>query len=143
MVRNHLIVKNDFVNLIKFNIPFKNHDKINETKEMINFIKDNVDINLCMRYHSVMFSVLTNTRFVPVYSSSKIKNVLKDLEYDEKYIYEMSVDEKYRPININENKLLNCLELAYTNIIYTKPDLFKFTRFNDITNKILNERNNL
>lgn len=92
------------------------HDII-DTESMLEFINSNVHMTLCMRYHSVVFSVMTKTRFVPLYVSQKIDNLLKDINYDADLCVKMSQNpETHKPTDINENKLFDALYKAYQTI---------------------------
>jgi hypothetical protein len=93
-------------------IPYVTHDDITEPAMMIDFINTSIDVMLCMRYHSVMFSVITNTRFVPVFVSQKIDNLLQDLNYDSQRAYKIPTDDLYKPISIDEDRLYKCLVFA-------------------------------
>lgn len=43
------------------------------------YVSNEVDMMVCMRYHSVMFSLVSGTPFVALYGSTKINNCLKDM----------------------------------------------------------------
>jgi len=130
LIVNHLLDKN---------IPAIIHDKITSPIDMINFINHNTDFTICMRYHSIMFSLMTNKRFIPIFISSKIKNVLKDIDYDSRYTIELPPDTNYQPKSLCESKLFNALSLALNNLNYSTPE-YDTNIFSDITKKILIER---
>ena len=87
------------------------YDNLVSSSDVINCISNNIDISLCMRYHSVIFSLMTNTPFVPLYCSQKIKNVLNDVNIDDNIDCYMNVDSQFRPISFDKNKLLSALEI--------------------------------
>ena len=87
------------------------YDNLISPSDVVNCISNNIDISLCMRYHSVIFSLMTNTPFVPLYCSQKIKNVLNDVNIDESINCSMNVDSQFKPISFDKNKLLNALEI--------------------------------
>lgn len=91
---------------------------ITDPLEMIKFINEKIDVNLCMRYHSVMFSVITNTRFIPLFVSSKIRNLLEELKYDDRYIVEMQKNDEYQPIGFSEQKLLDSMMSSFEDLQY-------------------------
>ena len=104
------------------------------------FVKDfisTLDINICMRYHSVMFSLISNIPFVAIYTSRKIENVINDLNY-QKYSYQLSVDNHDRPIEINSTKLINIIKNRIIDI-NPIPELPKFNN-NIIKNIILKNK---
>jgi hypothetical protein len=111
---------------------------IEDPLAMIKTINEEIDVNLCMRYHSVMFSVITNTRFVPIFVSSKIGKLLADINYDSEYIVEMQIDSKYKPLCIDENKLYDSLTLACKTPHYVNN--LKIDQFNVITKYVLEDR---
>lgn len=114
---NSLVAKQ----LSHYHVPYSFHDDLTAPVDMLNFINKFLDVTLCMRYHSVMFSVITNKRFVPLFVSSKIHNLLNDLSYDESFCVEMPSDQQYKPIMISETKLYQALDKACNNLNYQPP----------------------
>jgi hypothetical protein len=131
---NHILTHN--------NIPSILHNEITSPIVMINFINNKVDLTLCMRYHSIMFSLIANKRVVPLFLSSKIKNILKDIEYDMRFAVELHADNNYQPTNIDESCLYEALSLAIENQDFTYSHTLDINQFEDITNKILCEKKN-
>jgi hypothetical protein len=125
--------------LILHNIPFTMHDELTSPNDMLNYINNFIDLTLCMRYHAVMFSLITNKRFVPLFLSSKIKNILKDVDYDTRFVVELPANNNYQPTKINETQLFNALNIATKNLDYIAPKYNdeKNSIYTDITNKIL------
>lgn len=122
-------------------INHKNHKNINTPIDMLQFFKNNIDIALCMRYHSVIFSLMTKTRFIPLYVSQKINNILKDINYDESFIYKMQTCENYQPIELNEDKLYKQLCLAFkTPSHFTISSNTLDMNIYDINNIIMNKK---
>ena len=85
-------------------------DKEGDVYELMKFICNDIDIMICMRYHSVMFSILTNTPFLPIYCSSKIGNLVADLKSQEFDIVDLKLDHDnaYKPLGGFEDSLVNC-----------------------------------
>lgn len=50
-----------------------------EPLDMLNMMASTMDAMICMRYHSVMFSVITGVPFAALYTTQKIYNILQDL----------------------------------------------------------------
>ena len=123
--------------LSHLHVPYSVHDNIITPMDMLTFF-NLLDVTLCMRYHSVMFSAITNTRFVPLYISSKIKNLLGELNYDAKYCVEMAHDTSYKPISINQSQLYHALTFACDNVSYSSP--LVRNAFDEIFNKIVREK---
>ena len=83
---------------------------ISTPNDVLNFISNKIDIALCMRYHSVVFSLMTNTPFIPLYCSRKIMSLLKDINIDDAIDCNMSVDTKLKPTGFNKDKLLQAFQ---------------------------------
>lgn len=109
------------------------HD-IKNPDEMLLYFKNTLDITLCMRFHSVMFSLITNTPFVPLYVSQKINNVLQDFDYDMNIACKLPFDSKYRPTHINIEKLFN--SLMYITDKNNVSSLYKFVDCGEATQQI-------
>jgi polysaccharide pyruvyl transferase WcaK-like protein len=110
---DHIINTQVIKHLQDNNILYQVHHDIQSPIDMIIFLHQKIDMCLCMRYHSVMFSIIANIPFVPLYVSQKISNVLKDIQYDNSKSYLIDYDDKYRPRSIDKNKLLSCFENVY------------------------------
>jgi len=41
-----------------------------------------VDVSMCMRFHSVLFSIYNNVPFIPIYTTRKIHNLLLDIGWE-------------------------------------------------------------
>lgn len=89
-------------------------EELENPESMLKYFASNIDISLCMRYHSVVFSLMTNTPFLAVFCSQKIANILRDAEYDPELTYSIPVDKQYRPSKIDEEELYNKLERLCT-----------------------------
>lgn len=84
------------------------HD-ITKPIDMLHFFKTSLDMCLCVRYHSVMFSIIADIPFVPLYVSQKINNVLQDIQYPDDIACTMPCDSRFRPTFIDTEKLCNAL----------------------------------
>lgn len=111
-----VINKTIFNKLKKLNIPVILHNDLQNPRCIIDFIANSCEMTVCMRYHSVIFSMMSKTRLVALFSSSKIKNVLDDIHYDNKYTYKMDTDKDYKPLKIIEKDFTQCLKTAYQNL---------------------------
>jgi hypothetical protein len=54
--------------------------KISKPERMIESLKQ-MTFNVCMRYHSVVFSLLASVPFIVLYANKKVKHLLEDLRY--------------------------------------------------------------
>lgn len=59
-------------------------------EQMINRLAS-MDMNLCMRFHSVVFSYMANTPFVALFETKKVRTILQDMQYTQEYIIDLSV----------------------------------------------------
>lgn len=70
-----------------------------------------MDVNLCMRYHSVVFSIIANVPFVAVYTSRKVDELLKDIDVykgDELQHYKITES------NIDIDRIVSLVQHALT-----------------------------
>ena len=114
---DNIINKEVYNYLTNNNINVFIHDNLSSVSDVLSYISNSVDVSLCMRYHSVIFSLMTNTPFVPLYCSQKIKNVLKDVNLDNKFDCCMAVDSQFRPVSFDTNKLFNALDIQINSVI--------------------------
>ena len=63
-----------------------------------------LDINICMRFHSIMYSLICNVPFVPVFTTSKVQELLNDLGSLRSYPLPT---ENNLPTFLDPNKLLD------------------------------------
>lgn len=104
--------------LTSLDVPCFNHTDFKDPIQVLNFMNNDIDIVLCMRFHSIIFSALTGKRFIALYTTTKIDNLLTDIDYSNLYSYKLDVDQKYRPTNIDSEYLLKLINSAtYDNVI--------------------------
>ena len=72
--------------------------------EMLKFISG-MDILVGMRYHSIMFAMITGVKFVAMYVTKKIDNLMTDAHLNE-FGYKLPHDDKFMPTNIQHEILL-------------------------------------
>lgn len=95
--------------LSKQNIDVNIRHDISTPIQMLSFFQEELDMCLCARYHSVMFSVIAGKPFVPLYVSQKIHNILEDIQYPKEFACRMPYDSKCRPTQIDVIELYNAL----------------------------------
>ena len=100
LVNEHMIGSNNVIM----------YDNLVTPLSILNFFNNQIDIVICMRYHSVIFSLLTNTPFIPLYCSQKISNVLNDVNMINSINCSLETDNEYKPIYIDKVKLENAIE---------------------------------
>ena len=87
--------------------------------DMLDHFKRDIDLAVCMRYHSVMFSCITGKPFVALYTSSKIKNCLQDLPMCVDQGVEMTKDPStYLPMEFDEVRMSDRLISMMQNIAF-------------------------
>jgi polysaccharide pyruvyl transferase WcaK-like protein len=121
-IENDILIYNDIITLFS----------MNDTEKFINnnitFIKNKIEINqlfelydiidycIPMRYHACLFSIYTNTPFLPMYTTRKISNLLLDINWQHSYKLECNTIDI--PITINYNELL----ITFDNLVNTNID---------------------
>lgn len=105
---NDIIIHNDILtllnttdNIIDNNITFI--DKQLNTHEILS-IFELADLAVVMRFHACLFASYTNTPFIPIYTTRKIKNLLNEFSWD--YKYELVKNEQDIPLDIDLEHLL-------------------------------------
>lgn len=139
-LENDNIIHREFADKFdELGIPYEFHDTLTNPIDVLNFINDNIDVNLCMRFHSIIFSAIAGKRFIALYTTTKIDNLLVDIEYNTLFSIRLEVDEKYRPVNVDPEYLLKVISAASTDnqidVPYIDEDYFK-----NITNKIFTDK---
>lgn len=139
---NDIIIHNDIVQLLNTNDNITND---NTTNGNITVIDEQLNVNeifsifelanlsISMRFHACLFSFYTNTPVIPIYTTRKIKNLLKELEWEHKY--DLIKNEKDIPLDIDLDDLLYIYKNLHTdNNIHEKLD-----NINILLNKQFNE----
>lgn len=88
-----------------------NREELTTTTKMQKAVAS-MDLMVCMRYHSVMFSVLQKRRFLPIYTSNKIDHVLKDLVPPPVHTYKLPSDEHDYPVMIDSDLFFSKIKAA-------------------------------
>ena len=114
---NDILINNDVINNISSKSNHVNHITnidvlLNET-ELQNILKY-ADISICMRFHSILFSIYNNIPFIPIYTTRKIHNLLLDIGWE--YSYELPTNEKFIPIDLDKTRLENLLTKLNTKL---------------------------
>ena len=71
-----------------------------------------MDVMLCMRYHSVQFSVKARRPFVAVYTTRKVDSLLKEIGVADAYSYRLPVDDKDVPIAVDIKRIADAIDFA-------------------------------
>ena len=100
--------------ILDSNFPVFFEKNIEDPMSVFNMIKT-MDVVLCMRYHSVLFSYILQKTIIALYCSPKVDNVIKDLSKHVFAKYKLPIDAKCRPNNIDTHKLYEMLNNALLN----------------------------
>ena len=76
-----------------------------------------LDINICMRFHSIMYSLIYNVPFIPVFTTPKVQELLNDLNYSPSYPLPTEND---LPTCLDPNKLLD----TFYSVLNKQPLLY-------------------
>lgn len=100
---NDILINNDVISNIKVIDPesinhITNIDVALSINDLQNIIK-NANVSICMRFHAVLFSLYNNVPTIPVYTTRKIENLLKDTRWD--YSYKLPTNNLDIPINLD------------------------------------------
>ena len=71
-----------------------------------------MDVVLCMRYHSVQFSLKARRPFVAVYTTRKVDSLLKEVGIAGAYAYKLPVDAKDVPVAVDIERIARAIDLA-------------------------------
>lgn len=96
---NDIIIHNDVLNnsfLCLNDVTFI--DKQLKTNQVLDVL-NNTDLCIAMRFHACLFSIYTHTPFLAIYTTRKIKNLVKEMEWE--YVYELPKNDKDIPIDID------------------------------------------
>lgn len=119
---NDKVIQNNIYN----NIPQEHRNYVfniqdNLTPEEVLEAYSYVYISIPMRYHSVLFSIYKNIPMIPIYTTRKIQNVLKDCEWP--LSYPIPKNEYDVPTYIDATHILNQVEQIHNNYEYYKVKL--------------------
>jgi len=95
------------------------------TKEMLRNLRA-MDYNICMRFHSNVFSSVVNTPFLSIFPTRKVELLVKDMELED-HAYKMP-RENGKLIELDTNELHNKFKDLVVNHMNVKQKL-KSTRF--------------
>ena len=129
---NDLLIHRAVINKImelKETVTFSNItfiDKVLPFNQVFQLLKY-IDYYVATRFHACLFSIYTNTPFLPIYTTRKISNLLKDVDWQ--HGYEMIMNEQFIPIDIIVDKL--------------KDSFIKLTQDNQTYYTLSNANNNV
>lgn len=99
---NDILINNDV-----FNLMTSKRVKLTPyltTNEMYVVFKNYLDYGITMRYHSHMYSIVTQTPFISLYTTRKVKNLLSDVKLLP-YSYELPLNKDDLPVDLSVSKI--------------------------------------
>lgn len=141
-LQNDILIHNDVCEILRFKDPalLKNVTNINETLSVEETFKmfDYFYLSIPMRFHATLFSIYKYVPMIPVFTTKKIRNFMKDIEWD--MYQKLPTDANDLPININSTDIIDKLkkmsdDKAYTEFqkhLYNKYTFFVKTAEYDI-----------
>lgn len=157
LISNDILINRDVFKFVKNKDVIHNIETRFTVEEMFYIFKNQLDINITMRFHSVMYSIITDVPFIPLFTTNKIKELVEDLEYP--ISYSLPVDNNLLPTDIDKSTLLTnffnvwnnnkvkCKQLieSYKSPKYELKDFIKHVKsnlFNEST-MVLKRKNSL
>jgi len=129
--------------LKKFELDVVLSNHLRTPTDMLDFFQTQLDICLCMRFHSVMFSLICNIPFVPLYVSQKVQNVLDDVEYLGDLACKLPHDIKFRPTQIDAEKVSSSLLQVWNAFKERQERPFKQLKCKDIVHRTRTQFNDV
>lgn len=138
---NDIVIHNDILKLLNTTDNTTNNtnnnditfiDKQLNTDEILS-IFELADLSIVMRFHACLFSFYTNTPFIAIYTTRKIKNLLNEFSWN--YKYELVTNEKDIPLDIDLDHLLH----IYKNLNKNTSINEKLKDINELLNNNFNQ----
>lgn len=111
------------------------NEVVRDTEKLFQHFVQDTDFAICMRYHSVMFALVSGTPFIALYSTPKIGNLLKSIgiseDAPENHQMEQVSPESHTPKTLDYAEFI----LAVENILGIMPSATRKKPFGDHSNK--------
>lgn len=139
---NDILINNDVISNLESTTNITNiNTTLNEYQ--LQTVLKNTNICICMRFHAILFSIYNNVPFIPIYTTRKINNLLKDISWE--YSYRLPTNEKFIPTNIDIDVLKTLLmqlnselqQNIYQKLLHINKNIFGSMFFKNI-NKFIN-----
>jgi hypothetical protein len=148
---NDILIARDVVTKLKLNDSYFTSIERELSSNEIFAILCNVDLCIPMRFHACLFSIYCYTPIIPIYTTRKIFNLMKETNWQ--YNYYLPINEKLIPINIESSILIDmCINLLkanefrqniYHKLLYINTNLFDMYCTSKLINLIINKPKNL
>lgn len=112
---NDIVLNQQVLDLLdsKPNVHLVKDTYLRKPNTMMKFMSS-LDLAFCMRFHSVMFSLIQNVPFVTMYTTRKIHNLIKDVDMQD-YSYNLPLDDRYKPTDIDVNRAVSLVKFGLAN----------------------------
>ena len=144
---NDILIAKDVVNKLKLNDSHFTLIEKELTSNEILAILCNVDLCVPMRFHACLFSMYCYTPIIPIYTTRKIFNLMKETNWQ--YNYYLPVNEKCIPIKMESSILIDIYtsllkanefrQNIYHKLLYINTNLFDMYDVSKLVNLIMNK----
>lgn len=141
---NDILINNDVISKLELTntTNITNIDTTLNEYQLQGVLK-NSNVCVCMRFHAILFSIYNNVPFIPLYTTRKINNLIRDISWE--YSYRLPTNEKFIPTNIDIDVLKALLmqlnsqfqQNIYQKLLHINKNLFAHMFFKNI-NKFIN-----
>ncbi len=99
-----------------------NDPTVYTTTEMLSILSS-MDYNVCMRFHSNIFSTVVGTPFMSIFPTRKVELFVKDIDHAE-YGYCMPKDRHDKPVKMDVAKLISMFDRLVSNRVNVANHLY-------------------
>ena len=148
---NDILIAKDVVTKLKLNDSYFTLIEKELSCNEIFAILCNVDLCIPMRFHACLFSIYCYTPIIPIYTTRKIFNLMKETNWQ--YNYYLPINEKCIPINIESSILIDIYisllkanefrQNIYHKLLYINTNLFDMYGVSKLVNLIINKPKDL
>ena len=100
-IENDILIHDDVYNMISDKSEITYITKEINSSEILEIYK-NCFVNICMRYHSCLYSIYSGLPFLPIYTTKKIENLLLDTSWEHGIKLELNDDDIPMSLDIDE-----------------------------------------
>ena len=127
---NDILIHNDIYNrVINKSVIYNIQISLNYTEVLDIYSK--CDLIIPMRYHACLFSMYAAKPMLPLFTTRKIENFLKDISWN--YYIKLPVNENYLPIDLPHNDLIN----SFNSLIKNGHKITSILKTQNTFNKML------
>lgn len=119
------LINKDIFNAVKNKNLIHDVSQRFNVEEMWFIFKNQLDMNITMRYHSHMYSIVSKVPLVSLYTTRKVQNLLLDSQLST-YSYALPVDENDLPIEFNSEKFIEKFNQAFSERLVIIENMKKY-----------------